>query len=86
MVNANRGLEPVVSAAVRRLSHLRGVLATRVFHRIEDFSGVTEPQLMMFTGEKADRIAAALDQLMKGTLLDRCPVYRLPDGELDVGC
>ena len=82
MVNANRGLEPVVSAAVRRLSHLRGVLATRVFHRIEDFSGVTEPQLMMFTGEKADRIAAALDQLMKGTLLDRCPVYRLPNGEL----
>ena len=82
MVNRNRGLDPPVSTAVKRLSHLRGVLATRIFHLVEDFSGVTELQLAIFTGEKARRIEVALAQLAIGGLLIRCPVYRLPDGEL----
>ena len=82
MVNMNRGLEPTLSAAVQRLSHLRGVLATRVFHLVEEFSGVTESQLRTFTGAKPERIEAALTQLRKGGLLVRYPVYRLPDDNL----
>ena len=82
MVNNNRGLEPPLSTAVRRLSYLKGVLATKLFHLAEEFSGVTEPQLRTFTGESTRRIAAALAQLMEGGLLVRYPVYRLPDGEL----
>ncbi len=82
MVNKSRGLDPPVSTAMRRLSYLRGVLATRIFHLVEDFSGVTELQLAIFTGENNRRIEAALAQLLMGGLLIRCPVFRLPDGEL----
>ena len=82
MLNMNRGLEPVLSAAVQRLSHLKGVLVTKVFHLMEEFSGVTEPQLITFTGVGSKRIEAALAQLMKGNLLVRYPVYRLPDETL----
>ena len=82
MIARNRGLEPVLSAAMQRLSHLRGVLATRVFHLAEDFSGVTELQMATFTGEKLDRIEAAIAQLMAGNLFVRYPIYRITGGEL----
>lgn len=82
MVNKSKGLDPPVSTAMRRLSYLRGVLATRIFHLVEDFSGATELQLAIFTGDNARRIKAALAQLVRGGLLIRYPVYRLPDGEL----
>lgn len=82
MVKMNRRLDPVVSASVQRLSSLKGVLATELFHLAEEFSGVTEPQLRTVTGEKSARIDAALTQLMNGRLLVRHPVYRLADGGL----
>ena len=82
MIARNRGLEPVLSAAMRRLSHLRGVLATRVFQLAEDFSGVTELQMAKFTGEKLDRIEAAIAQLVEGNLLLRYPIYRITGEEL----
>ena len=82
MVNMHLGVEPPMSTAVRRLSYLKGVLTTKVFHLVEEFSGVTEPQLRTFTGESTRRIEAALAQLMEGELLVRFPVYRLPDGNL----
>ncbi len=81
-MNANRGMEPVPSATVHRLSHLKGVLATEAFHLVEMYSGVTEPQFRTFTGESTRRIDATLAQLMAGDLLVRRPVYRLPDGSL----
>ena len=46
MMSMNRGLEPVPPTAVRRLSYLNGVLAARVIHLVEEFSGVTETQLL----------------------------------------
>ena len=82
MVNRSRGLSAAPSTAMRRLSYLRGKGVTQVFHLIEEFSGVTEPHLARFTGEKLSRVEAAIDQLMLGGLLVRHPVYRLQDGEL----
>lgn len=64
-----------MSTAMKRLSYLWGVLATRIFHLVEDSSGATEIQLAIFTGENARRIEAALAQLLIGGLLIRCPVY-----------
>ena len=58
------------------------MLATSIFHLVEDFSGATELQLAIFTGENARTIEAALAQLVRGGLLIRHPVYRLPDGGL----
>ena len=82
MVNMNRGLEPIESAAMRRLSHLRGKLASRTFYLVENFSGITEVQVATSTGEKLDRVTAAIAQLMDGDLLVEYPVYSLPDGQL----
>ena len=81
MVDRNRGLGPKVSVPMRRLSCLRGVLANRIFELIEEFSGVTDLQLAIFTSEKMSRIEATISQLMDGNLLVRHPLYPLSAGE-----
>ena len=90
MVNAHRGeLQPATPAAIRRLQRLKGVLPTRVFESVEQFSGLTDPQLQSLLDVREARIAGALAQLNRGederAIADALAWFNRAEEELKIG-
>ena len=90
MVNAHLGeLQPATPAAIQRLQRLKGVLPYRVFESVEQFSGLTVPQLHTLLNVSEARIADAVAQLNRGederAIADALAWFNRAEKEFNIG-
>ena len=79
---ANRYEVPAIPLAIRRVEVLQGVLITRIFNIVMEWSGFTGQNLANLLREPLPDVEGNLTSLADAGLLNPIPVWELSDGTL----
>ena len=78
----NKSDVPEFPLTMRRVEVLEGVVITRIFNLVMQWSGLTAKNVVDLYHESSTRVQECLDKLVKAQLLIAIPVWELADGTL----